>query len=41
MEPSPKALKFVPAVLLPEFGWEHQEAGKKNIRKMKKVLDRQ
>jgi hypothetical protein len=29
MEPSPRALKFVPAVLLPEFGWKHQEAGKK------------
>jgi len=29
MEPSPRAFKFVPAVLLPEFGWKHKEAGKK------------
>lgn len=29
VEPSPKALKFVPAVLLPKYGWKHQEAGKK------------
>lgn len=29
MEPSPRAYKFVPSVLLPEFGWEHQEAGQK------------
>lgn len=28
-EPSPMALKFVPAILLPDFGWQHQEAGKK------------
>lgn len=28
-EPSPRALKFVPSVLLPEYGWKHKEAGKK------------
>lgn len=26
-EPSPQALKFVPAILLPLYGWAHQEAG--------------
>ncbi len=29
MEPSPTALRFVPAILLPLFGWPHKEAGKK------------
>ncbi|KJU87421.1 hypothetical protein MBAV_000385, partial [Candidatus Magnetobacterium bavaricum] len=29
MEPSPRALKFVPQVLLLKYGWSHQEAGKK------------
>lgn len=29
MEPSPQAIKFVPAVLLPKYGWAHKEAGKK------------
>jgi hypothetical protein len=28
-EPSPRAIKFVPGVLLPKYGWQHQEAGKK------------
>jgi hypothetical protein len=28
-EPSPRAVKFVPQVLLLNYGWEHQEAGKK------------
>lgn len=28
-EPSPTALRFVPQVLLPKYGWPHQEAGKK------------
>lgn len=28
-EPSPTALKFVPSILLPNYGWKHQEAGKK------------
>lgn len=28
-EPSPRAAGIVPRVLLPLFGWEHQEAGKK------------
>jgi len=29
MEPSPRAYKFVPSILLPEFGWGHQNAGQK------------
>lgn len=29
MEPSPRAFKFVPSILLPEFGWPHKEAGNK------------
>ena len=29
MEPSPRAYKFVPAILLPEFGWRHQKAGQR------------
>jgi len=29
MEPSPRAIKFVPQVLLPKYGWEHQSAGSK------------
>lgn len=28
-EPSPRALKFVPCVLLPHYGWQHKEAGRK------------
>lgn len=28
-EPSPRALRFVPAILLPKYGWRHKEAGKK------------
>lgn len=28
-EPSPTALKFVPSILLPKYGWPHKEAGKK------------
>ncbi|MEA2030767.1 MAG: MvaI/BcnI family restriction endonuclease [candidate division Zixibacteria bacterium] len=27
MEPSPRAIRFVPAVLLPKYGWAHQQAG--------------
>lgn len=27
MEPSPRAMKFVPKVLLPKYGWPHQQAG--------------
>ena len=27
MEPSPTACKFVPKILLPYYGWEHQKAG--------------
>jgi hypothetical protein len=29
IEPSPRAVKFVPRVLLLKYGWAHQEAGKK------------
>ncbi|HVX47900.1 MAG TPA: MvaI/BcnI family restriction endonuclease [Candidatus Saccharimonadales bacterium] len=28
-EPSPTALRFVPAILLPLYGWPHQESGSK------------
>ncbi len=28
-EPSPTALKFVPNILLPKYGWQHKEAGQK------------
>jgi len=27
MEPSPRAVRFVPQVLLPKYGWKHKEAG--------------
>ena len=27
MEPSPRAFKFVPKILLPLYGWKHQKAG--------------
>lgn len=27
MEPSPRAMRFVPQILLPKYGWPHQEAG--------------
>lgn len=29
IEPSPRAIRFVPQVLLPLYGWAHQEDGKK------------
>lgn len=29
MEPSPRALRFVPKIFLPQYGWSHQEAGAK------------
>ena len=29
MEPSPRALRFVPRMFLPLYGWAHQEAGSK------------
>ena len=29
IEPSPRAIKFVPQILLLKYGWKHQEAGKK------------
>jgi len=28
-EPSPMALKFVPQILLPQYGWKHKKAGTK------------
>jgi len=28
-EPSPRAIKFVPSIFLPKYGWKHQNAGKK------------
>jgi len=28
-EPSPRAIRFVPAILLPKYGWKHKEAGKR------------
>jgi hypothetical protein len=28
-EPSPRAVRFVPRILLPNYGWPHREAGKK------------
>lgn len=31
-EPSPRALKFVPQIFLPNYGWNHQEAGKKYLK---------
>lgn len=30
MEPSPTALRFVPSILLPHYGWAHKEAGHKH-----------
>jgi hypothetical protein len=35
MEPSPRAFKFIPSILLPKFGWQHQEAGGKYTREEK------
>jgi len=32
MEPSPRAVRFIPQILLPKYGWPHQEAGKKYSR---------
>lgn len=29
LEPSPRAMRFVPSLLLSNYGWAHQEAGKK------------
>jgi len=29
IEPSPRAMKFVPSILLPNYGWAHQNAGLK------------
>ena len=27
MEPSPRTMRFVPKILLPKYGWKHEEAG--------------
>jgi len=32
IEPSPRAIGFVPKVLLPFYGWAHQESGKKYLK---------
>jgi hypothetical protein len=29
IEPSPRAIRFVPQIFLPKYGWRHAEAGKK------------
>jgi len=29
IEPSPRAIGFVPQILLPKYGWKHKEAGNK------------
>jgi len=29
MEPSPRAMRFVPRILLPLYGWRHEEAGRR------------
>lgn len=29
IEPSPRAIRFVPQILLTQYGWAHQEAGKR------------
>ena len=29
IEPSPRAIRFVPQVLLPKYGWAHKEDGKR------------
>jgi hypothetical protein len=29
IEPSPRAIRFIPNMLLPKYGWKHQSAGKK------------
>lgn len=41
MEPSPRALKFVPAILLPLYGWEHQTiSGEQSFRQTINGLQR-
>jgi len=32
MEPSPRALRFVPQIFLLKYGWPHEEAGKKYLQ---------
>jgi len=31
-EPSPRAVRFVPQILLPKYGWAHKEGGKKYLK---------
>ncbi len=35
MEPSPRAYKFVPSILLPEYGWEHKKSGSRHSKSEK------
>jgi hypothetical protein len=30
IEPSPRAMRFVPQVLLPKYGWQHEQAGRRH-----------
>lgn len=32
IEPSPRAARIVPAVLIPNYGWAHRQAGKRSFR---------
>ncbi len=32
IEPSPRAVRFVPQILLPKYGWDHKEAGKRHAK---------
>lgn len=32
IEPSPRAIRFIPQILLPKYGWAHQEDGKKYLK---------
>ncbi|GFH63446.1 MAG: DNA restriction-modification system endonuclease subunit [Candidatus Desulfovibrio kirbyi] len=41
MEPSPRALKFIPKILLPIYGWKHEKAGttyQKNERSFRQTI---
>ncbi len=35
MEPSPRAVRFVPQILLPKYGWSHKEAGNRYSKREK------
>ena len=32
IEPSPRAVRFVPQILLPKYGWAHEESGNKYLK---------